>query len=209
MIGYRRKFSYLSGLAILVVTYSVIGLMGLAQTGEIPGKGTLKQADGSVTVDGSSADSGASILSGSTISTARGSSAVVSLGKLGRVELAAETTVRLMFTDSVAAVAMIDSPNGRATIITQKTGNATPPEGGKLRVVGEVSVNGTSANSGATVFSDSTVTTAGGSSAVVSLGKLGRVELMENSKMNLKFDSTGTTAMLSQGRVRLSTSSGI
>lgn len=30
--------------------------------------------------------------------------------------------------------------------------------------------------SGATVFSDSTVTTAKGSSAVVSLGKLGRVE---------------------------------
>ena len=36
--------------------------------------------------------------------------------------------------------------------------------------------NGTSAISGATVFSDSTVTTAKGSSAVVSLGKLGRVE---------------------------------
>ena len=35
---------------------------------------------------------------------------------------------------------------------------------------------GTSAISGATVFSDSTVTTAKGSSAVVSLGKLGRVE---------------------------------
>ena len=35
---------------------------------------------------------------------------------------------------------------------------------------------GTSAISGATVFSDSTVSTAKGSSAVVSLGKLGRVE---------------------------------
>ena len=36
--------------------------------------------------------------------------------------------------------------------------------------------NGTSAISGATVFSDSTITTAKRSSAVVSLGKLGRVE---------------------------------
>ena len=34
----------------------------------------------------------------------------------------------------------------------------------------------TASISGATVFSDSTVTTAKGSSAVVSLGKLGRVE---------------------------------
>src|ERR1043165_8980803 len=47
---------------------------------------------------------------------------------------------------------------------------------GDLSVVGEVSVNGTSAISGATVFSDSTITTSQNSSAVVSLGKLGRVE---------------------------------
>jgi hypothetical protein len=44
-----------------------------------------------------------------------------------------------------------------------------------------VTVNGTSAISGATVFSDSTVTTAKGSSAVVSLGKLGRVELQSET----------------------------
>ena len=37
-------------------------------------------------------------------------------------------------------------------------------------------IGGTSAISGATVFSDSTIVTAKGSSAVVSLGKLGRVQ---------------------------------
>jgi hypothetical protein len=88
-----------------------------------------------------------------------------------------------------------------------QTGQTGPT--GDLSVVGEVSVNGTSAISGATVFSDSTVTTAQNSSAVVSLGKLGRVELLPNSSLKLSFTDTGVSAMLSQGRVRVSSSSGV
>ncbi len=80
---------------------------------------------------------------------------------------------------------------------------------GDLSVVGEVTVNGTSAISGATVFSDSTITTAQNSSAVVSLGKLGRVEVLPNSSLKLSFNETGVTGMLSQGRVRISSSSGV
>lgn len=81
---------------------------------------------------------------------------------------------------------------------------------GDLSVVGEVSVNGTNAISGATVFSDSTVTTAKGSSAVVSLGKLGRVEVFPSTNMRLSFDGSSITIrMLSSGRVRVSSSSGI
>ena len=79
---------------------------------------------------------------------------------------------------------------------------------GDLSVVGDVSVNGTSAISGATVFSDSTVTTAKGSSAVVSLGKLGRVEVLPESSLKLSFNDSGVSVMLDAGRVRLSTSSG-
>lgn len=80
---------------------------------------------------------------------------------------------------------------------------------GDLSVVGEVSVNGTNAISGATVFSDSTITTGQNSSAVVSLGKLGRVELLPNSSIKLSFNDAGISGMLNAGRVRLSTSSGI
>jgi ferric-dicitrate binding protein FerR (iron transport regulator) len=80
---------------------------------------------------------------------------------------------------------------------------------GTLSSVGKVSVNGTSAISGATVFSDSTVTTAKGSSAVVSLGKLGRVEVMPDSTMKVSFtDSSISVSMLEAGRVRVSSSSG-
>jgi hypothetical protein len=93
-------------------------------------------------------------------------------------------------------------------------GFASPQQGqtgptGDLSVVGEVSVNGTSAISGATVFSDSTVTTAKGSSAVVSLGKLGRVEVLPESSLKLSFTETGVSGMLESGRVRVSSSTGI
>ena len=81
---------------------------------------------------------------------------------------------------------------------------------GDLSVVGEVSVNGTSAISGATVFSDSTITTAQRSSAVVSLGKLGRVEVLPQSTMKLSFTATSiAVSMLDAGRVRVSSSSGV
>jgi hypothetical protein len=80
---------------------------------------------------------------------------------------------------------------------------------GELSVVGEVSVNGANAISGATVFSDSTITTAQNSSAVVSLGKLGRVELMPNSSLKLNFTDKAVTGTLDSGKVRFSTASGV
>ena len=88
---------------------------------------------------------------------------------------------------------------------------AAPQQGpsGELSVVGEVSVNGTNAISGATVFSDSAITTGQNSSAVVSLGKLGRVELMPNSSLKLTFSEGTVTGALDAGKVRFSTSSGV
>ena len=66
---------------------------------------------------------------------------------------------------------------------------ATPGQkaSGELSVSGQVTVNGQAAISGATVFSDSVIATAAGSSATVSLGKLGRVELFPNSTVKLSF----------------------
>lgn len=80
---------------------------------------------------------------------------------------------------------------------------------GELSVVGQVSVNGTNAISGATVFSDSAITTGQNSSAVVSLGRLGRVELMPNSSLKLTFSEGTVTGALDAGKVRFSTSTGV
>jgi len=89
---------------------------------------------------------------------------------------------------------------------------ADATEGPGIGTVGAapvVTVNGTNAISGATVFSDSTVTTAKGSSAVVSLGKLGRVEVFPDTTMKLSFTDSTITITLEAGRVRVSSSSGV
>jgi ferric-dicitrate binding protein FerR (iron transport regulator) len=83
------------------------------------------------------------------------------------------------------------------------------PTGRLVAVHGDVKVNGTSAISGATVFSDSTATTAKGSSAVVSLGKLGRVEVFPDTTVKLTFSASTIAATLEAGRVRVSSSSGV
>jgi hypothetical protein len=80
---------------------------------------------------------------------------------------------------------------------------------GELSVSGQVTVNGQSAISGATVFSDSTIQTAQNSSAVVSLGKLGRVELLPGTTMKVSFNESGITSMLETGRARVSIPAGI
>jgi hypothetical protein len=79
---------------------------------------------------------------------------------------------------------------------------------GELSVSGQVTVNGTSAISGATVFSDSTVQTAANSSAVVSLGKLGRVELLPNTTVKLSFTAGNISAGLDSGRLQVETLAG-
>lgn len=105
----------------------------------------------------------------------------------------------------VSAVLVVDA--AIAFALPTQQGQSGPT--GDLSVVGEVSVNGTSAISGATVFSDSTITTTKRSSAVVSLGKLGRVEVLPGSRVMLTFTKSRIVVrMLDAGRVRVSSSSG-
>jgi ferric-dicitrate binding protein FerR (iron transport regulator) len=79
---------------------------------------------------------------------------------------------------------------------------------GQLTVTGMVKVNGKPAATGDIVSSGDAVQTAAKSSAVVSLGKLGRVEALPESKANLSFDGGSIKVALEAGRVRVSSSSG-
>ncbi len=79
---------------------------------------------------------------------------------------------------------------------------------GQLTTTGKVKVDGHDVGNGFTVTTGSTTTTAKGSSAVVSLGKLGRVEVFPSSSVNLDFDNGGIKVKLEAGRVRVSSGSG-
>ncbi|HYE65439.1 MAG TPA: hypothetical protein VD966_07650 [Pyrinomonadaceae bacterium] len=94
------------------------------------------------------------------------------------------------------------------SMVVLATPGQTGPSG-ELSVSGQVTVNGQNAISGATVFSDSTITTAANSSATVSLGKLGRVELLPGSSMRLSFNESSLSGSLDAGRLRVSTPAGV
>lgn len=80
---------------------------------------------------------------------------------------------------------------------------------GELSALGNVTVNGQRVISGGTIFSDSTIVTAQDSSATVSLGKLGRIELSPNSGLRLSFSDNGIVGTLEAGRSRVSTPTGV
>ena len=94
------------------------------------------------------------------------------------------------------------------SMVVLATPGQTGPSG-ELSVSGQVTVNGQSAISGATVFTDSTVATAQNSSATITLGKLGRIELLPSSSMKVSFNETSITGMLEGGRARISTPAGV
>lgn len=80
---------------------------------------------------------------------------------------------------------------------------------GDITVSGQVTVNGQSVVSNSTVVSGSSIVTGDNSTAVISLGKTGRVEVLANSNITLKFNDTGITGILSAGKARVSNAAGV
>lgn len=76
-------------------------------------------------------------------------------------------------------------------------------------VSGTVTVNGRPAATGDTISSGAVIETGANSSAVVSLGKLGRVEVTEDTKMTLTFGDHSITILLARGTVKVSAKSGV
>jgi len=85
----------------------------------------------------------------------------------------------------------------------------TAVRSGELSVTGDVSVNGQKVTSGGTIFSGSAVVTAKDSSATVSLGKLGRIELSPSTSIKLSFADNAIVGLLDSGRARVSTPEGV
>ena len=80
---------------------------------------------------------------------------------------------------------------------------------GELTVSGQVTVNGQAAVSNSTVLSGSTIATGADSSAVVSLGKTGRIDVLANSSLTLTFSESSIVGTLSEGKYRVSNAAGV
>ncbi|HEX8737000.1 MAG TPA: hypothetical protein VF721_16840 [Pyrinomonadaceae bacterium] len=64
-----------------------------------------------------------------------------------------------------------------------------------------VTVNGEAAQSGRAIFSTSTITTSETSSAVINLGKIGRIELAPKTTISVTFNEKGLNGDLASGKV--------
>jgi hypothetical protein len=80
---------------------------------------------------------------------------------------------------------------------------------GEVTSTGQVTINGQPTTSGGTFVSGSTIVTGADSSAIVSLGKIGRVELGADSSLTLKFSEGSITGILNSGKAKVSNAAGV
>lgn len=82
---------------------------------------------------------------------------------------------------------------------------------GRLTTSGNdpITVNGTGARSGQTVFSGQQIQTPAGTGATVQLGRLGRVDLAPGTSLTLTFDAGSVTVNLATGCVILTAARGV
>ena len=79
----------------------------------------------------------------------------------------------------------------------------------EITATGQVTVNGQAVVSSSTLTSGSTIVTGANSSAVINIGKNGRVEILSDSSLTLNFTDTSITGMLMAGKVRVSNVAGM
>ncbi|HEX8736999.1 MAG TPA: hypothetical protein VF721_16835 [Pyrinomonadaceae bacterium] len=94
--------------------------------------------------------------------------------------------------------------------VTSMVALAAPTEAtGVINVTGQVTVNGQPAVSNSTFISGGTIVTGADSTATVSLGKTGRVELLAGSTLTLKFTESSIIGMMEAGKARVSNAAGV
>lgn len=99
--------------------------------------------------------------------------------------------VAMMATYSLVTLASADKVAGELLISGKSTNGQTP----------FVKVNGEMVQSGLSVFSSSTIVTPEDASAIINLGKIGKVELAPNTTLSLTFDNKNISGDLLAGRL--------
>jgi hypothetical protein len=99
--------------------------------------------------------------------------------------------VAMVATYSMVALANSDKAAGEL-IVTGKTVNGETPV---------VTVNGETAKTGRSVFSSSTISTPENASAIINIGRAGKIELAPNTTLTVTFNEKGINGDLLSGKV--------
>src|SRR5688572_26896378 len=118
----RKSIATVVAVAVLSV-YSMVALAGAGAkaSGEL-------SVSGQVTVNGQKMVSGGTVFTDSTISTAPQSSASVSIPKVGRVDLSANSNLRISFNES-SITAMLETGSAQVSTLAGTTVNLTTKDG--------------------------------------------------------------------------------
>ncbi len=118
----RKSIATVVAVAVLSV-YSMVVLAapGAKASGEL-------SVSGQVTVNGQAMVSGGTVFTDSTISTAPQSSASVSIPKVGRVDLSANSNLRLSFSEN-SITAMLETGSAQVATLAGTTVNLTTKDG--------------------------------------------------------------------------------
>ena len=112
-----RKALSMCLVVALMATYSMVSLASSERiAGELLVSGiTVNGQAPLVTVNNESAQSGRSVFSSSTLVTPENASAIINLGKTGKIELAPNTTLTLAFNENAISG---DLSSGRVTVLS-------------------------------------------------------------------------------------------
>jgi len=169
LMGYKRRtmnsklwIRKALSMCLVVATILTYSMITLANTERIAGEilVTGNSASGqtsSVKVNGELAQSGRSIFSASTIATPENAGAVISLGRIGKIELAPNTTLALSFSEKGISG---DLSTGRVTVLNAADGVVINTVGGN-----PVTLNSGDSASAANVPQDDTTDDNDGGSA--------------------------------------------
>lgn len=118
-------------LCLVVAVYATYSMVGLASPDKVVGELTVsgKAVNGEipvVKVNGEAAQSGRAIFSTSTITTSETSSAIINLGKIGRIELAPNTTISVSFSEKGLNGDLVA---GKVTALSADNINIKTPDG--------------------------------------------------------------------------------
>lgn len=106
----KKLIHKLMAILTAFAVWNAFSMIIFAMSSDVTG---IITAAGNVTVNGQPVVSGGTIVSGSTIETSSGSTAIVTINKVGKVELAPETSLTLRFTES-GLVGIVNS--GKVTV---------------------------------------------------------------------------------------------
>jgi hypothetical protein len=112
---------------LAVAVLSVYSMVVLAMPGANLPSGELS-VSGLVTVNGQKVISGGTLFSDSVVATSDQSNATVSISKLGRVELAPNSSLRLSFTEN-SIMGLLDSGTAHVSTLVGTTVNLTTRDG--------------------------------------------------------------------------------